>query len=321
MNINPILVVSHPRSGSHFLMTALRQNFPNVFDVQSPYFALDNLLIPGDQTIKKRFVEWYNHTINQNKIPLIEIKCLIEDLRNFIEINDKNSKEVKIVQEIINNGVFLNIIRDPRNCLLSWYKLCKSGGAITFAGSKFRLSNMNYEEFISSTNMHKLPNRKLMDYDLTTLDFCAYHHSSWKNFTENKKDQIIYYNELNKNYETSFKEILKFIEKKFELMLINDQNKFDRPPNAYDARYYRKIGKFIKHFESIFYSNKSKKIFKLLNINLSKLREKITSSFLASSLPEVEREFKPQEDLNHKILEKYNKAYEKYSGTQQTKFI
>ena len=73
-----------------------------------------------------------------------------------------------------------------RECLLSWYKLCKSGGAITFAGSKFRLSNMNYEEFIDSSNMHKLPNRSLMEYDATTLDFCAYHHASWKIFTEKK---------------------------------------------------------------------------------------------------------------------------------------
>ena len=56
-------------------------------------------------------------------------------------------------------------------------------------------------------------------------------------------------------------------------------------------------------------------------IQRQKFREKVFSSFLASSLPEVERQFKPKEDLNVKILEKYNKAYEKYSGTQQTKFI
>ncbi len=321
MNINPILVVSHPRSGSHFLMTALRQNFPKTFCVQSPYFALDNLLIPSDKSIKKRFVEWYNQTINENKIPLIEIKCLLEDLQNFIEINDKNSEEVRIVNKILSQGIFLNIIRDPRDCLLSWYKLCKSGGAITFAGSKFRLSNMDFEEFICSTNMHKLPNRKILDCDSTTLDFCAYHHSSWKSFTANKQHKIIYYNELNKNYEKSIKEILTFLENKLRLKLLSNNIMIDRPPNAYDARYYRKIGKFIKNFEPFIYSRLSKKFFNLFNINLTKFREKVFSSFLASSLPEVERQFKPKEDLNVKILEKYNKAYEKYSGTQQTKFI
>ena len=75
MSLNPILVVSHPRSGSHFLMTALRQNFPETFCVQNPYFALDNLLIPSDKSTKKKFVDWYNQVISENKIPLIEINA------------------------------------------------------------------------------------------------------------------------------------------------------------------------------------------------------------------------------------------------------
>ena len=195
-------------------------------------------------------------------------------MQNFIEINDKNSEEVRIVNEILRHGIFLNIIRDPRDCLLSWYKLCKSGGAITFAGSKFRLSNMDFEEFIFSTNMHKLPNRKILDCDSSTLDFCAYHHHSWRSFTENKQHKIIYYNELNKNYEKSIKEILTFLENKLRLKLSSNSIIIDRPPNAYDARYYRKIGKFIKNFEPFIYSKLSKKFFNLFNINLTKFREK-----------------------------------------------
>ena len=69
---------------------------------------------------------------------MIEIKCLQEDLNNFFVELNKNLESVKIIKEILMNGIFLNILRDPRECLLSWYKLCKSGGAITFAGSKFR---------------------------------------------------------------------------------------------------------------------------------------------------------------------------------------
>ena len=38
MKLNPILVVSHPRSGSHFLMTALRQNYPK-------YLAFKTLIL------------------------------------------------------------------------------------------------------------------------------------------------------------------------------------------------------------------------------------------------------------------------------------
>ena len=142
-----------------------------------------------------------------------------KDLNNFVELN-QNVEVVKIIKEILMNGIFLNILRDPRKCLLSWYKLCKSGGAITFAGSKSRLSNMNYEEFIDSTNMHKLPNRSVMEYDATTLDFCAYHHNSWKIFTEKRGDYVINYNDLNQNYQNSLKTILHFLTKKLNFALI-----------------------------------------------------------------------------------------------------
>ena len=64
-------------------MTALRQNFPKTFCVGNPYFALDNLLIPSDKSIKKKFVDWYNQTIKENKIPLIEIKCLFRRFAKF----------------------------------------------------------------------------------------------------------------------------------------------------------------------------------------------------------------------------------------------
>ena len=84
----------------------------------------------------------------------------------------------------------------------------------------------------------------------------------------------------------------------------------DRPPNAYSSRYYRKIGKFIKRFDFILFSDFMIKSFKMINLNIDNLREKIISSFLASSLPIVDKEYKPNEELNKKILTKYNKAYE-----------
>ena len=65
---------------------------------------------------------------------------------------------------------------------------------------------MNYEEFINSSNMHKLPNRSLMEYDATTLDFCAYHQKKLESFYWKKDDFIIYYNDLNKKLSELFKE-------------------------------------------------------------------------------------------------------------------
>ena len=82
-----------------------------------------------------------------------------------------------------------------------------------------------------------------------------------------------------------------------------------------------KLVKFIKNIDFILYSDFLVKTLKMVNFNLDTLRERIISSFLASSIPIVEKEYKPNEELNEKILTKYNNAYEKYSGSKQTKFI
>ena len=127
---------------------------------------------------------------------------------------------------------------------------------------------MNYEEFIDSTNMHKLPNRSVMEYDATTLDFCAYHHNSWKIFTEKRGDYVINYDDLNQNYQESLKTILHFVTKKLNFTFDKNNHNLERPPNAYNARYYRKIGKFIKNIDFILYSDFLVKTLKMVNFNL-----------------------------------------------------
>ena len=46
----------------------------------------------------------------------------------------------------------------------------------------------------------------------------------------------------------------------------------------------------------------------MINLNIDNLREKIISSFLASSLPIVDKEYKPNEELNKKILDKIQQS-------------
>ena len=59
----PLIIVSHPRSGSHFLINSIRQNADNLFGVQKPFFALDSLLVPGDKSVAENYQKGNKNTL------------------------------------------------------------------------------------------------------------------------------------------------------------------------------------------------------------------------------------------------------------------
>jgi len=314
----PLIIVSHPRSGSHFLINSIRQNADNLFGVQKPFFALDSLLVPGDKSVAENFYKWFTETVALNKTPVIEAKCLKEDCEAFVKKMPESRLDVKIIKHILKEGIFINLIRDPRESLLSWYKLSKSGGAMAFSASKVRLSNLNFKDFFELPNIHKLTYRDFNDYDTSTIKFCAYHHFSWrKNLGD--KGLFVYYRELNGDFQNTIKKVFDFLKKNF------NYNKWPanyvRPPDASRSRYYRKFGKLIKRFEKIFYSNFFKQIFKkFFNFELENLKKTIDSAFLSSQLPLIDKNYKPEKETNDLIIKLYNEAYKEYSGDLQKYF-
>jgi len=315
----PLIIVSHPRSGSHFLINSIRQNADNLFGVQKPFFALDSLMVPGDKTLSENFIKWFNETNNLNKTPVIEVKCLIEDLEQFVNKMSKNRLDVQVVEYILREGIFINLIRDPRECLLSWYKLSKSGGAMAFSSSKLRLANLKYEDFYKLTNLHKLTYRDFDEYDTSTVKYCAYHHYSWYQNVSKKNGLLVYYKDLDEDFLKTINTIFIFLKKNFNYSRWPEN--YIRPPNAYQSRYYRKIGKLIKRFERIIYSKITRKILRFFfKTEIDNLRKIIESAFLSSQLPLVDRDYKPNQKTNDVILEHYNQAYKKYSNDLQTKF-
>ena len=318
MEGKPLIITSHARSGSHFLINSIRQNADKFFGVQKPFFALDTLLVPGDESVGKSFLDWYQKMISLKRVPVIESKCLREDCIQFVQKMPKDRLDVQIVDYILKNGVFINIIRDPRESLLSWYKLSKSGGAMTFSASKIRLANLKYKDFYKLPNLHKFAYKDFSDHDTSTIKYIAYHHYSWKEYTSSNGGLVLYYKDLNENFKKSINEVFNFLKIKYSHTVLPEN--YTRPPNSSLSRYYRKFGKLIKNFEFIFYSKFNKKIFKMFNIDLENLRKTIESAFLASQLPLLERDFRPDKEINDMIIRLYNEAYKEYSGNIQTQF-
>ena len=318
MEGKPLIITSHGRSGSHFLINSIRQNADESFETKKPFFALDNLLFPGDESISKSFLDWYQKTISKKKTPIIESKALIEDYTQFVQKMPKDRLDVKIIDYILKNAVFINIIRDPRESLLSWYKLSKSGGAVAFNGSRARLANLNYKDFYKLPNLHKLPYKDFSDCDTSTVKYIAYHHYSWKKHTSSNGGLVLYYKDLNENFNKSISEVFNFFKKNYSHAIWPEN--YTRPPTSSLSRYYRKLGKLIKNFEFIFYSKFNKRIFKIFNIDLENLRKTIESAFLASQLPILEKDFRPDKEIDDLIIKLYNEAYKEYSGNTQTQF-
>lgn len=312
MNLGkPLIIVSHPRSGSHFLLTSILQNCKH-FKTVIPFFSLETLLVPGDKTVSENFLSWYKNILNKGDVPILGTNCLREDCMEFVNKMPKDRDDVKIINHIINQGVFIYIERDPVQSLLSWYKLAKSGGAMAFSGSKTRLSKLEYKDFYELPNLHKMPHRDFQDFDTKTIKFIAYHHASWKKNLKLKNNLIVKYKDLNDKYENEIVKIFDFLKKNynFKKWPIN----LNRPPYSKEARKYKALDKIQRklgfQLNNLPFKLIIKKFFK---IDLDNLDNEIISAKLASQTPTVDKNYVPNTEINDKIRTMYKKYYLDYS--------
>jgi len=294
----PLIICSHPRSGSNFLFNAIRFN-TDVFDFPKDnatfFSSIEHLLLPGDKSIVDDWISWFERNISQKNSPIIRTNCLPEDLQKFVKLVPSNKATVKIVKYILKKGIFLYIKRDPLETLVSWYKYAKSGGTITSSGSGLRLQNTKLNDFCNIPNLHKLPHRNFENYDLTTISFLAKHHLLWKKFIKkNKNGYIISYSDLKYDYEKTINNIFYNLKKDFNLIKI-PKNYF-KPATQNKAKYFRKIWKILNYLFFL----KNFKFFK-------KFENKIIFNMSSSQSPA--REYDKNLEISSNYKKTINKLY------------
>jgi len=209
-----IIVSSHPRSGTHFLIDSLILNFKNLSfpKIRPSYATIENLLLPHDQEIFIQWEKWLSECKKNKLIPLIKTHCLPDDIETFIKTSP--SKEAILLKNIYYNSTFIYIKRDPVNTLKSWFEFAKGGTVVTLNSAQHRFRNLNFKDFLFLENLHKMPHRNFSNFDRNLIEFLSYHHASWaKLINEKESGIVINYEDLKDNYENTLSQI--FIRFKF----------------------------------------------------------------------------------------------------------
>jgi hypothetical protein len=185
-----LLVNSHRRSGTHFLIDYLRKNVPDAHFPNHWSLPVDfniGSLFSKDEKVFTVFKEF----INTEDILIIKSHLLPEELT----IENPKDKFEELIKEIFEDSTKLYIQRDGKDVLVSLYH--------------FLNSNVSFENFIKTPNEH-IPKeiRIEKEFDKNRVIYWGYHVESWQSQPD---VYSIDFSDLKKNSETSLKILLKSI--------------------------------------------------------------------------------------------------------------
>lgn len=196
-----ILVNSHRRSGTHFLIDSICSN------VAEASFPVHRNL-PRDFNIgslfrkKERIYKIFLDALNSNRVVIIKSHLLPEEIR----IGNLDNKHEELIAEIFEKSYKLCIYREGKEVLLSLYR--------------FLNYKNSFKDFLHSPNEDISPSR-LPDWeDENRARFWAYHVASWARESNVK---CVAFDELTRNFDHTMETILDFVDEPLPDVLIKPQ--------------------------------------------------------------------------------------------------
>lgn len=185
-----ILVNSHSRSGTHFLIDTLTSNIKDAVFPNSLYIPRDFNISTLVEEKTEAVYNSFQKNINNNKQRVIVIKNhLLPEELNLISPQDKYEEFLK---EIYHKSVKIYIYRDGKDVLTSWYKY-------------FEDKNISFGDFIREKNDYISPLRKLSGIDENRVKYWNYHVESW---LEEEGVIAVKYEDLHNDYEKTVSKLL-----------------------------------------------------------------------------------------------------------------
>jgi hypothetical protein len=210
-----VLVISHERSGTHFLIDSIVKNIESaIFPKIRPSFSsLENLFLPHDQSVTDEF---YEYTFETEGIKIFKTHMLPEEIETYRtqEAFFNSEKDLEIIKEVYENSYKIYIKRDVKDVLVSLFYYMKKGGGLHNA-MKQRVKQENISDFIRSTNFRIMPSRGFEEKkDGNLVKYWNYHNSTWKE----SADVFINYRNLKKDFVGTIEEIAKELNVENELV-------------------------------------------------------------------------------------------------------
>ena len=185
--MNTILVSSHRRSGTHFLIDALRKN---IYGAEFP----NHRHLPADLNIGSLYAKdekvysTFKKLIKSHETVIIKSHLLPEESY----LPEPRDKHEELISTLFNESKKIYISRDVTDVMISLHKYLRSQKTLS--------------EFIREPNDHIVKEiRKTQPYDANRIRYWDYHINSWKQ-TESTKS--ITFVELMRDFEFTMKQIL-----------------------------------------------------------------------------------------------------------------
>ncbi|MFX0133292.1 MAG: sulfotransferase domain-containing protein [Candidatus Hodarchaeota archaeon] len=204
---NLIVIVSHRRSGTHWIIDSIRKNSN---DVSQNYFNLDQMLESSNKYISPdEFITLLNEYKKNKLKPILKTHMTA----NFSPFTSK--KSLKIINEIIDNSKIIYVYRDGRDVMVSfWYYM-----------KKFTKNLPDFSDFIIMNN-----DSDPTYSNLNRIEYWKEHIVGWFELTYKYRNIcLVSYEELYYTYQKTMKHIFNFLElqklyPKFKEVKLQDKN-------------------------------------------------------------------------------------------------
>lgn len=194
-----VLIVSHERSGTHFLIDSIRKNFRNaIFPAIRPsYSSVENLFLPHDKNVTRKFYDFLFNESSKEGIKLFKTHLLPMEFEIALKNEDYFSdiRDREIVSYLYNYTPKVYIKRDVHDLLVSLFHYMKNGGGLQVA-MRERIADISFSEFIRLPNYHIMPCRSFSEIDKNLITYWANHVKQW----QKKEVVLITFEELKKNF-------------------------------------------------------------------------------------------------------------------------
>jgi hypothetical protein len=186
-----IVVHSHPRSGTHFIIDSLRLNLDRaVFPLSVPWNSDFNYgaLMRNDPAVN----EFIERQLSENSITIFKSHLLPVEIETAIKRSKLSQKCVVLMRRIWKEAKHIYIYRDIRDVMISYYH--------------FKDWGMSFQEFIRSPNdLDKFHIRKVQEYDCDRVSLWVEHVTRWLEFPH---AVVIQYEDFDMHFDRLFSDLL-----------------------------------------------------------------------------------------------------------------
>lgn len=174
-----ILVATHPRSGTHFVINTLCLNFRNVYFglIRGQYPSLERLILDHDKQYTR---EWESYVFGKPGVSKIFKTHLMPDEINLMmETGILSPDDTRLLQHILDTSRTVFVYRDGRDTMISWFHYMVEAGGGLPTDLPARIQSCSFSEFIRMPNRYIPVLRSIENFDANRAFYWSNHTESW----------------------------------------------------------------------------------------------------------------------------------------------